>query len=489
MASSSSSSPSVLGKRPRTGLASSSTLDGDEGMLDPLPSEESATAVTFQDVDHYDIGLITVMKSEFEGVRLALKEEGILDQLKPEASTSAQTHLYFPMETPLHSYRLVLCLTDDQGASELPSAVAHLVERYGVSTVVLLGVSGSLKSKDVQLGQVVVAESVNYFAHRSAMVDAPDDERFIEFLAGGKYYQATDHLVREARRFEYRHPELYKEWQAKAGRLGQELEAASVQPAAPCIHTGPIATGASVVKGSAAKATLQRVGRTLLAVDMESHSLLDEAQRRTRENGEGIDCLILRAISDDANQEKDALSKLVISKDSFFADSSSPKLLQVGAAYNAAQLFVEFAKARLFNYFDGWMVDQYRALKEEKERASRAMAAFTLHATAKMRELAEKTGLKHIYVESKNKEHRLEYLLTTNSPHPTPGDYEKAIGVVLAGTPFKKRREQIRELARDRAAAREKPKEMLELFEASAGQRRHSKPIKVDEQEVMADSK
>lgn len=327
-----------------------------------------------------DIGIIVVLKSEYQGVRLAFEKinqnskeesdtagtqdgsEGSFvwpDPDDPPSGGSADTHVYFRLVC--RGLKVVVCLADEQGQHQMSPAVERLTKHYSVRVLVLLGVSGAL-STDLNVGDVVVADAVDWYTHRGAYVDA-DGAPLLRF--GGRPTVPTDCLLQRVRQFDIRHETAYLQWQ---NMCAEESEPALK----PLLHVGQVASGETVVKSNQFKTKLKdERGRHLLAVDTESGGFMEAVKQRQRDQGQQhLQCFVIRGISDMADDTKATEEKKLNVKRDEFGQFRAPN--QALAAYNATLLLCAFIEAGFFGH-EVLLGEAYLFRKEEVEMAKNAM--------------------------------------------------------------------------------------------------------------------
>lgn len=439
-----------------------------------------------------DLGIIVVLRSEWIGVKEAFTEAaGDKDFFKPDENDTL-THLYFRSKIRIHGFHVVVCLTDEQGSSEIPEAVSRLTKHYGVFSVVLIGVSGSLNSKDLGIGHVVVADSVVDYAYRSSLKNSGDSQHF-RFNPGGRYWSSNDQLVQRIRHFELANESSYREWATHCTKLrkemiceGNALENLLGLPVA--CHVGPVAAGVSVVKGSIPKESIQNIGKTLLAVDTESHALADQMKKLVRDHDfSHVQFLILRAISDPADDTKDAFDKCQTNPASKFVILSEEGRFphfQIGAAYNAASFLVELIKNKAIPSYTNQLVEKYQAAVIEFDRAKSALEHVKNEASDILGRIACDLDCDHIYALNKDKTTALMFKKEKTVPRSSVTDFREAIEEVLSSNQQKK----VTQAVNDRVNGRPK-KECVSVKLKSRTQvnRMRKQPTLVDLPESVSD--
>src|ERR1044072_1727011 len=192
---------------------------------------------------------------------------------------------------------------------------AHGVSEWKPSRVVLVGIAGSLEPERLQLGDVVVSDEIYGY-------EVGDAE------AGGLSFRPTFNQIGaldfdRVRAFRD-DPVAYPKWQQEclgAARLVGLGELA--RP--PELHLEAIASGNNVVKSRAFGRQLQeKISSKIKAVEMEARGLYQALYIHARRT----DALMIRGVSDYADETKTELEKK--SKDAWrtFAAANSARLLR-----------------------------------------------------------------------------------------------------------------------------------------------------------------
>ena len=182
-------------------------------------------------------------------------------------------------------------------AGPMPAAqrVERLIGLVNPTLIVVMGIAGSL-SKDVKLGDVVVAEEVDHYLANSKTNPANDGT--FHLLMSGRHVRTSHLIIQAIRNFEFAAANIYHAWQ---------LACKSENSPTPVYKLGHIACGDSVGDAVEFKTFLLAHNRKFLAMEMESSGIAESAMARPIP----IPLLILRGISDNAQdkQELDETSK------------------------------------------------------------------------------------------------------------------------------------------------------------------------------------
>jgi nucleoside phosphorylase len=200
---------------------------------------------------------------------------------------------------------VVCCLVANMGPLPALHATARLLNFAEVRLLVVLGLAGAL-DPDVSVGDIVVASEVNEFQANSK-AEATGDDSF-ELIYSGRHFP-LDFRIREAiSHFEFSGRVSFGLWQkdtvAHFARV-EVINKHSVCTAPAKVHLGPVASGNTVAAASAFVKELKRIDRKFLGIDMEAAGAALAATDRILP----IPCLVVRGISDPANETKAKLEK------------------------------------------------------------------------------------------------------------------------------------------------------------------------------------
>ena len=185
-------------------------------------------------------------------------------------------------------HRVVVTRALEQGNRSIMPAYQAMMEEYCPDVVVLLGVGGGIH-KDAHAGDVVIADSIIYYDKRAVTENGPK-HRIVP-------YAIKPWLLIYLNRFFDRYGDV------------AVLKAAEGSPAASFkLLLGPLGSGEAVIKYRDAEERrwLQTVNDKTLVLETEAGGLAQrfyEDELRTSGRAEGF--LVLRGLSDHADQDKD----------------------------------------------------------------------------------------------------------------------------------------------------------------------------------------
>lgn len=241
----------------------------------------------------FDIGIVVPLKEEF---RYVLEVAPQLESISHEG-----TYLY---RLDFGAISAVCCLVDQMGPLPALQAATRLLGFADVKLLVMLGLGGALDD-DVAVGDVVIAAEVNEFQANSKAQSAADG---YEVRYSGRHWPLEFRIREAISHFEFSGHDAFASWQADTygdyGKLeipGKE----SVCSSPPSLHLGPIASGSVVAASSAFVAEIKRINRKFVAIDMEAAGVAQAAAERIHP----LPCLVMRGMSDHANEGKKALDE------------------------------------------------------------------------------------------------------------------------------------------------------------------------------------
>lgn len=252
-----------------------------------------------------DIGIVVALKEEF---RILFER---FESQHTHVEDGGRSYYIFEVGTlgGERPYRCVATLVGDMGTNRTGIITEKVLARWDPAVVVVIGIAGGIH-KDVRLGDVIIASEVSNYVEGAKAVD---DAAGMLFQRAGDSFKAKHALLDRVRNFEFANRASFLKWEAASGArcsaLGAEVEPLRVDDllrSKPAQREGHVASGPLVVTSSAFVAWIRDGDRACLCVEMESGGAvitahMDPAQR---------DVLVIRAISDLADDRKGALDKV-----------------------------------------------------------------------------------------------------------------------------------------------------------------------------------
>jgi nucleoside phosphorylase len=241
-----------------------------------------------------DLGLIIPTREEFEYVRRSISFAPAHDE---------DGGFWYDFEIP--GGRLgVAHVLFDMGLTAATAAASRLLTRFGPRVLAVIGIGGAL-SADLRLGDVVVASVIQEYLKEAKV--APDGSSRTAFVPAGSAWPVAERLRGFTNNFQYIDQDHYAAW--RCGAVARATDArlpVAATPGArdePECFVLPVASGDLVVADPAFRDWLLSHDRKLAVVEMEAAG----AARAVREHDQDVGLLVLRGISDFADERKAAL--------------------------------------------------------------------------------------------------------------------------------------------------------------------------------------
>lgn len=196
----------------------------------------------------------------------------------------------------------IVATTAGMGTVNAAAAAQHLISAHGANAIIFSGIAGGLNPV-LHIGDVVIGERLRYLDTDTSLI--------AESAPGLEEFTSSDFLVELAeetlRAHGYVNAALDASFQSEdAERARAEADASPFRRNDPSAEPqrylrGTIATGDRFVSGADAKAAAIAATQGD-CVEMEGAAIAHVAAKN------GIDCLVLRAISDNCDESYDALS-------------------------------------------------------------------------------------------------------------------------------------------------------------------------------------
>jgi nucleoside phosphorylase len=241
----------------------------------------------------FDVGIVVPLREEFRYV---------VDVAPQLESISHEGTFFYRLD--FGAISAVCCLVDQMGPIPALQATARLLEFANVKLIVLLGMGGAL-DEDVSVGDVVIAAEVNEFQANSKAEPAGEG---YQVRYSGRHWPLEFRLREAISHFEFSGHDAFQKWQADTSEYYLNLEIPdkeSVCSCPPSLYLGPIASGSVVAASSAFVEEVRRINRKFVLIDMEAAGVAPAATDRIHP----LPCLIVRGISDRANQDKEAIDR------------------------------------------------------------------------------------------------------------------------------------------------------------------------------------
>lgn len=196
------------------------------------------------------------------------------------------------------------------GTVNAAAATQHLISAYGANTVIFSGIAGGLNPA-LHIADVVIGERLRYLDTDTALI--------AESTPGLEEFASSDYLVDLAEEALREHGYVNAAEGTEAGKTTPEFAENHADPKQ--YLRGTIASGDRFITGAEVKNAVIAATHAD-CVEMEGAAIAHIAAKS------GADCLVLRAISDNCDEEYDAFSTRVFDLDEY-AQSASVLVLSL----------------------------------------------------------------------------------------------------------------------------------------------------------------
>lgn len=214
-----------------------------------------------------------------------------------------------------HGFNLVATVAG-MGTVNAGAAAQHLITRYGANAVIFSGIAGGLNPR-LHIDDVVIGERLRYIDTDNALI--------AESTPHLEEYASSDFLVDLAEQVLIAHGFVSAELSDEEVAPGTAVRAAA--DASPFRHNNPaaelqrylrgtIATGDRFITGAEAREQVIAATQADCA-EMEGAAVAHIAAKN------GVDCLVLRAISDNCDEAYDAFCEREFDLDSYARNASN----------------------------------------------------------------------------------------------------------------------------------------------------------------------
>lgn len=281
-----------------------------------------------------DVAILFALSEEFDHLY-----ERIRDLVSSHKDEETGHYSYTFGYTPKNGKASFRCLTTfmgDMGPVQAALMTERIVRLWNPATIAFVGIGGGLND-DVQLGDVVVATSVDSYIDRAKAVpnrqdtdipgqpaEAASDSRMSEaseaihgfsLQMAGECYRTNAALHRAAIHLKYAHNDLYEDWhQSSSEQLERlipspkrtELEEKGFIRNKPEIVSGHVASGPIVSAAEGFQSWLKSRDRSLLCIEMESAGFLAAIFDKEMKPA----TIVVRGISDFGDTRKSELDRI-----------------------------------------------------------------------------------------------------------------------------------------------------------------------------------
>lgn len=210
----------------------------------------------------------------------------------------------------------IVCTTAGMGTVNAAAAAQHLISKYGANAIIFSGIAGGLNPA-LHIDDVVIGERLRYTDTDTALI--------AESAPGLEEFASSDFLVDLAeetlRAHGYVSADLSDEQVAAGGEARAEADATLFRrnDTSAEVHRylrGTVASGNRFITGSEARERVIAATQADCA-EMEGAAIAHVAAKN------GIDCLVLRAISDNCDEAYDAFCDREFDLDGYARSASA----------------------------------------------------------------------------------------------------------------------------------------------------------------------
>lgn len=260
------------------------------------------------------IGVVDMKKEEtLIGVIIALKEEfRIFNTIMIEESFSQENKGSFFIYK-FNNFTIVAVFMGDMGGENASIQTSKLLATYNCSIIINIGIAGAL-NKDVNVGDIVIADQVESYQKVSKAVQKKDNTTF-KLELSGESFKSTRKIVEEIDRLEFQFSKNYIAWKDECSKylnsildndiITELLEKKLILPS-PIAQKGHVASGDTVASSQEFVKLLKTKDRKYLAIEMEAGGVLNTIEKLFSE----VNSLIIRGISDLADERKEELDQI-----------------------------------------------------------------------------------------------------------------------------------------------------------------------------------
>ncbi len=247
----------------------------------------------------FDVCLIMPTREEFDYAR---------DLLQFGSPISDDSYFLYPFTVPGSAITGAAVVLFEMGLAAAAVAATRLLAVYDIGVLALVGIAGALDPA-LQLGDVVIASSVDEYLYRAKARPAPAGSG-VEFELGGVSWQATREIVNFTNNFRYLQETVpgFASWRERARKRRDPGLAAAIPSHArdyPDYFVGAIATGEIVSASEAFARWLRQTNRSRIAIEMEAGGAARAIYRH------GAQLIVVRGISDRSDERKHEIDNTV----------------------------------------------------------------------------------------------------------------------------------------------------------------------------------
>lgn len=160
-----------------------------------------------------------------------------------------------------NTYRLIACSINKMGMQATASVSSMIISKFKVKHLFMTGICAGIKGKDLNFGDIVIAENLTDYGSGKMLENASGD--FI-FKPEPHQFPTDQNLISKINNFIRSNGELLKIQSDYKGTESKTILKAKI---------GPVASGSYVVASKSLIENIAEPNRKLLAIDMEGYGL------------------------------------------------------------------------------------------------------------------------------------------------------------------------------------------------------------------------
>ncbi|MGC8654836.1 MAG: hypothetical protein ACP5US_12695 [Candidatus Kryptoniota bacterium] len=200
---------------------------------------------------------------------------------------------------------VVVVMLGEMGTDTAADVASEAIREVDPVLVVLLGICGGI-GKDVKLGDVVIADTVDHYLASSKVISSSTNGKKYDIVFSGSPYRVNEYIINFINNITKESnisKEWYKAWEITKKELSKDKGVLISLDECPKFLVGHFVSGNSVIASKEFSSILLERDRNILAVDMEAAGVMKPAHRLQKM------ALVIKGVSDYADERKESLDK------------------------------------------------------------------------------------------------------------------------------------------------------------------------------------
>lgn len=274
-----------------------------------------------------DFAIVTALPEELQAIKKAFPE---FHEVSDNSSTWYRTIV--ESRDKQRKYHILAALQTQMGPLDALELTKNIINTWNPAYIILSGIAGSFH-ESVKLGDVIISQQVFHFDPGKAVDKGRNTG--IEYRPQG--YPCSITLIRQAEAVSM-HADTWKNSviksaKSKANKLRRSNPSknkkliAELESYQPKVHFGTVASGSLVVASTKKKQELLRLHGRIIGTEMEGAGVLHAAYYEET----SVAAIVIKAISDGANSEKNAVDKSGVWREMANEDAAKFVLLLISS--------------------------------------------------------------------------------------------------------------------------------------------------------------